>query len=75
MSIQVNLEPLETTSAFPYLVRVADFNNSGLEAMYGNMMKTQRQWGMMAKVLTKTGETVRARAMIYKSVVKTMLLY
>ena len=71
----MNLEPLETTTAFPYLGRAIAFNNSDWESLYGNMMKVQRQWGMVAKVLINTGATVWERAMIYKVVVKTLLIY
>ena len=75
MYIRVYLGPLETTSAFPYLGRTVDFNNSDWSDLYRNMRKAQWWWGVVGKVLTKTGETAQAWAMIYKVVVKTVILY
>ena len=42
-------------------------------ALYQNLKKACRQWVMVAKALTKVGSEVRA--MMYKVVVKTVLLY
>ena len=39
------------------------------------MRKVQRWWGMVAKLLAKTGATVREHAIMYKTVVQTVLLY
>ena len=43
--------------------------------MYNNLRKAWRCWGVMSKVLTKTRATVWDPGMIYKSVVKTVILY
>ena len=68
MSIQVNLGPLDTTDASPYLGRTINFKKSDWAALYLNLRKAQRRWGVMAKVLVKSGATVRAREMMYKAV-------
>ena len=75
MSIRVNLDPLETTSDLPYLSRRVNINNSDLVALYKNTRKVHRWRGMEANVLTKTGETVQAWAMMYKAMVQTAILY
>ena len=72
VDIRVNLEPLETTTAFPYLGHRVAFNNSDWVV---NLRKAQGRWGMVVKVPTKTIATVRARLMIYKAVVQMVLLY
>ena len=41
--------------------------------MYHNMWKDQWRWGMIYKVLIKTGATVRAHGMLYKAVAQTKL--
>ena len=69
------MEPLDTTASFPYLGCTVDFNNSDWSDLYRNMRKAQWWWGVVGKVMTKTGETVQAWAMIYKVVVKTVILY
>ena len=75
MSIRVNLDPLKTTVAFSYLGRMVAFNNSKWGAPYVNLRKYLWQWRVVSKVLTNTGATVRARSMIYKLVVQTVLLH
>ena len=74
-SIWFNLDPIETTVAFPYLDSTVIFNNSEWADLYGNLRKDQWRWGMIAKVLKNTVLTVWERAMMYKKVVQTVLFY
>ena len=69
MEIRVNLNPLEATTAFPYLGRTIRYNNSDWVALYS------RSWGLVAKVLGKIGSPIKAQAMIYKALVQAVLLY
>ena len=69
------MEPLEPAAAFPYLGRTVTFNNSNWVELYQKPYKAQRQWEMAEKVLTRMGVTVRMRAMIYKAMVQTVLIY
>ena len=39
------------------------------------MRKAQRKWGMVAKVMDKTGGMIKAREMMYKAVVQAVRLY
>ena len=75
VTIKVNLDPLESVSTLSYLGRTVAFNNSDWAALYQNLRKAQRRWGMVLGVLVKTGATVWARAMFYKAVVQAVLLY
>ena len=67
--------PLESTENFPYLGRTVAFDNRDWTEMYENLRKAQKRWVVVAKVLTKTGATVRAQEIIYKVVLQTVLLY
>ena len=69
LSIKVNLDPLEATAAFTYLGRNIMYNNSNWTDLYHNMEKARRWWVMLSKVMEKTGEAVRDREIMYKSVV------
>ena len=66
---------LETTAAFLYFLFTVNFNNSNWVAMYRNLRKSQWRWGVVVKVMLKTGSTVRACEMMYKAVVQKVLLY
>ena len=43
--------------------------------MYQNLREAWRQWGIILRVLAKTGATVRAQGMMYKGVTHSVLLY
>ena len=55
VAIRVNLDPLEATTAFPYLGFTFTFNNSNWEALYSNFCKAQSQWGVVEIFLGKRG--------------------
>ena len=65
VSIQVNLEPIETTAALSYLGRTVAFKNRNWAALYFNMRKAQKRWGMAMKVLMNAGSMVQEQAMVY----------
>ena len=75
MTINVNAETLETAADFPALDCTVAFNNSNWEDLYQNLCKVWCWWGMVEKVLTRTGVVVRARAILYKAFVQMLLLY
>ena len=60
--------------AFPYLGHTITHNNSDWAAVYHNLRKTWQQWGMIYKVLTKTGEIVWACGMLYKVILQMVIL-
>ena len=59
MSIKVIINPLKETTLFPYLGRTITYNNSDWGALYINLQKTQKRWGVVAKVLGNTGAPIK----------------
>ena len=75
MAVRVNLYPLNEKTSLPYIVSMVTFNNSDWVALYSNIEKSQHRWGLVVKVLGKTGDPVKSRVMMYKLVVQPVLLY
>ena len=69
------MEALPLSEASPYLRRTIAYNNSDCTMVYQNLQKVRSQWVMIVGVMAKTGETVWARGMMYKSVIQLVLLY
>ena len=57
------------------MVCTVAYNNSDWAALYQNLNNYGQQWVMVVKLLAKALVAVRARAMLYKVVVQTVLLY
>ena len=51
------------------------YNNSYWAAVYLNLCKYWRRWGMISRVLERMGASVRAWGEIYKAVAQSVLLY
>ena len=68
-------DPLEPAAAFLYLSLTVVFDKSDWAAQYQNIQKAWHQWGVLAKVLKRTGTKVQAWLMLYKVMVQTVLLY
>ena len=75
MSINSNLDPLESAATFPYLGHTIAYNNINWVDLYQNLRKVQQRWGMVSKVLLNAGGKVQAHEMMYKSVAYMVLLY
>ena len=58
---QINAENLTPLEAFPYLGRTIIYSNSDWEAVYLDLHKAWRRWGMIARVIEREGATVRAQ--------------
>ena len=69
MTIKVNLNLFEATTVLPYLGRKITYNFSDWVPLYSNLRKYRRGCGVLAKVLGKTGSSIRMSAMMYKVVV------
>ena len=69
MTISVNAYPLEPAAAFLYLVHIVAFNNNDWASLYQNLHKAWSRWGMVAKVLTRTGAMMQTREMLYRALV------
>ena len=74
VSIKINVETLPPWEAFPYLGQTIAYNNSDWAAVYQNLRKYQRQWGVVARVVESTGERVQAQGEMYKAVAQLVLL-
>ena len=70
----INVDALSPLEAFPYLGRTIANNNSIWTAVYHNLKKAQRQWGMIAQMLAKTVAMVHSRWMMYKVVAQLVIL-
>ena len=55
--------------------RTISYNNSDWVAVYLNLSKARRRWGIIARVLERTGATVRAWGEMYKVVAQSVLIY
>ena len=75
MSISVNAVLMEPSAAFLYLGNTVAYNNSDWLSLYKNISMSRRQCGVLAKVVTNTGAMVRVRGVLYKAVVRTVLIY
>ena len=62
--IKVKIYPLESAASLNYLGRTIAYNNRYWEALYQNLGKTRRRWGMVSKVLEKMGATAMDREMM-----------
>ena len=56
--ISMNVDPHETNTDFPYLGSTFAYNNIDWAALYQNISKAQRWWGVVAKVLVNIVVTV-----------------
>ena len=52
--LQINAEDLPPSDYLTYLGRTIAHNNSYWTAIYQNMMKVQRRWGVLTRVLKNT---------------------
>ena len=43
--------------------------------VYQNLRKARMRWGVISRLMVKTGATVRAQGMMYKAVAHLVLLY
>ena len=73
--LQINVEALPPSEAFPYLGWTITYNNTNCLAVYQNLRKSRRRWGMITGLLANTGSTVPAQGMVYKEVAHSLLLY
>ena len=71
----MNEESLTLYEDFPYLRKKIVYNNSNWQAVYQNLRKLRSWWGMIMRVLEKTGTTVWSRGMMYNAVAQSVILY
>ena len=69
VTIKVNINPLDAATELPYLGKTITYHNSDWVELYRNLGKSQRRWGMVEKVLGKTGSPIKVQAMMYNKLV------
>jgi len=67
--------PLDRVGVFKYLGRMLSENDNDWPAVYANLTKARKRWGMVSRVLRRDGLRPKAAAMFYKAVVQAVLLY
>ena len=73
--LNINAEALPPSEELLYLRRKIAYNNINWAAVYQNPRNVRRWWGMITRVMAKTGATVQARGTMYKAVAQPVLLY
>ena len=71
---QCKVKTLPPSEAFPFLVQMMTYNNSDWAAVYLNLNKAWRWWGMIVRVLENMGATVRSQGKLYKALAQSVLL-
>ena len=71
----INSEDLSLSEALPYLGRKIAYNNRNWAAVYKNLRKARRRWGMIVRVMANTGAIMRSLGMMYNAVAQLVLLY
>ena len=73
--IRFNLDPLDTTAAFPYLGCAITFNNIKWVDLYCTLRKAQQWWGILEELLVTEVMNVLAWEIVYKTVVHMVMIY
>ena len=68
-------QPLESVLFFKYLGRLLTSQDDDFPALYKNLAKSRKRWGMVSRVLCQEGANPRAMAMFYKAVLQAVLFY
>ena len=66
---------MSRASSLEHLGRTVMYSNSDSAVLYINLWKYHRRWGMLEKVLGKTGISIKAWAIMYKVSVQEVHLY
>ena len=53
------MNPIEVATTLLYLGHTITYNISDWGALYRNLQKTQKRWGVVAKVLGNTGAPIK----------------
>ena len=75
VTFKLGEKELERVGEFTYLGRTLSSDDSDFAALRKNMAKARTRWANVSKVLKADGAPRKARAMFYKAVVQTVLLF
>ena len=68
-------KPLETVSTFKYLGQVMKAGDDDWLAVAGNLVKVQKIWGLLLRILIQEGTDKRVSGNFFKAVVQVVLLF
>lgn len=71
----VSGSPLDRVGVFKYLGRMLSDTDNDWPAVYKNLSKARKRWGMVSRILRRDGLRPKAAGMFYKAVVQAVLLY
>ena len=75
VSFHISAKALSLFDALTYLGRTIAYDNRYWPAVYQNLKKSWRRWGVITRVLEKTGAKVWARGMMHKALAYLVILY
>ena len=68
-------KPLDNVSAFKYLGRAMTLGYDDWTAVAGNLLKAQKSWGRMSRILCREGADARVSGKVFKAVAQAVLLF
>ena len=68
-------DEIESVKVFKYLGRQLSSTDCDWPALYKNLSKARKRWGMVSRVLRREGASPRVSGMFYKAVVQSVLLF
>ena len=68
-------KPIETVSKFKYMGRIMTAGDDDWPAVAGNLVKEQKSWGRLARILNRRGVDKRVPGTFFKAMVQQVLLF
>ena len=68
-------KPLDTVSTFKYLGRVMTAGDDNWPEVAGNLVKSQKSWGRLSRILSSEGADKRVLGNFFKAVVQAVLMF
>ena len=75
MDFQAYSRPLTLVTSFKYLGQVLTASDNDWTGVVDNLRKAQFNWDRMSRILVRGGGGARAYVNLYKSVVRSVLLF
>ena len=68
-------KPIEAVHSFKYLGRIMTAGDNNWTVVAGNLLKAQKSWGRLARILSMEGADNRVSGTFFKAVVQQVLLF
>ena len=75
MDFEAYGKPLEAVPSFKYLGRIMTAGDDDWPAVAGNLVKAQKSWGRLTRILSREGADKRISETFFKVVVQQVLLF